>query len=41
MTLNGGYWQLRMRRLGKDRNFFDDVGVVSEFVTYSVAYVLR
>ena len=40
-TLNGGSRQLRMRGLGNDRDFLDDVGAVSEFVAHSVAYVLR
>jgi hypothetical protein len=40
-ALNSGAWQLRLCRLGKDRDFLDDVGAISEFITYSVAYVLR
>jgi hypothetical protein len=39
-TFNGRSMQLRMCGLGEDRDLLDKVGVVSEFVAYSVADVL-
>ena len=40
-TLNCDSGQRRVRRLGENCDFLDDVGVIAEFVAYSVAYVLR
>jgi hypothetical protein len=39
-TFNGGYRQLRIGSLAKDRDLLDDVRVVSQFVAYTVADVL-